>query len=82
MEKREQIENEIIGIIKTCLGIEIQDKTKNLLDSDMEIPIVEWLDVILEIKRKYQQDIPRYLTEEDFHFFTVENLAKRIAMYC
>ena len=82
MEKIERIEEEIKEIIKMCLGIQIEDKTKNLLDEDNEVPIIDWLDVILEIQNKYQQDIPQYITEENFTFFTIENLAKKIAMSC
>ena len=77
MEKIERIEEEIKEIIKMCLGIQIEDKTKNLLDEDNEVPIIDWLDVILEIQNKYQQDIPQYITEENFTFLQLKTWRKR-----
>lgn len=79
VKKIEQIENEIRELIKRYLGIEITEKNKNLLDRDIEVPIVDWLYVILEMERTYQKEISAYIAEEKFHFFTIENLAKKIA---
>ena len=50
MEKIEQIENEIMEIIKIYLGIEITEKNKNPFDHNTEVLIVDWSYVILEME--------------------------------
>lgn len=74
----EKIYEEIQGIIKECTGVFIDNTEANLLKDTWEIPIVDWLFIIQEIEKIFKINLSQIITEENFEFFTIKGISKKI----
>lgn len=76
--RAEQLEMELAKLIESCIGIYVQDRTKNLLDTDVETATVNWLYVFSEIEERYPVNLEQIMAEGEYESFTIQGLAEKV----
>lgn len=74
----EKIYEDIQNIIKEYTGTFIDNTEANLLEDTWGIPIVNWLFIIQEIEKKFKIKLSQIITKENFEFFTIKGITKKI----